>query len=68
MNPQMVLYLNFNQDYSYHGDVQSSLTWHTKHILWIDGHVLIMTYKSLAMGDNMLYLHHKTWFFIHIKA
>ena len=48
MNPQMILYLVFNQIDLCHGYVFGSLTRDTKDILWMDDCVLIITYESLA--------------------
>ena len=50
MNPLMVLYLTVNQVDSCHGCVSDPLTRDTKDILWMDYHVLIMTYESLVTG------------------
>ena len=50
MNPLMVLYLTVNQVDSCHGCVSDLLTRDTKDILWMDDHVLIMTYESLVTG------------------
>ena len=56
MNPWMVLYLTINQVDSCHGCVCGLLTWDTKEILWMDDHVLIMTYKSPVTGYlNVIY-------------
>ena len=46
----MVIYLTVNQVDSCHDCVCGPLTRDTKDILWMDDHVLIMTYKSLAAG------------------
>ena len=50
MNPWMVVYLTVNRVDSSHGCVCSPSTWDTKDILWMDDHILIMTYESLATG------------------
>ena len=50
MNPWMVLYLTVNHIDSCRGCVCGPLTWDTKEILWMDDHVLIMTYESLITG------------------
>ena len=61
MNPWMVLYLTFNRVDSCHGCVCGPLTWDTKDILWMDDRVLIMTYKSLAMGYLKCHILDTTW-------
>ena len=50
MNPWMVLYLTINQVDSCHNCVCGPLTWDTKDIFWMDDHVLIMNFESLATG------------------
>ena len=47
----MVLCQIFNQVDSCHGCVRGPLTGDIKDILWMDDHVLIITYKSLATGS-----------------
>ena len=61
MNPWMVLYLTVNQVHSCHGCVCKPLTWDTKDILWMDDHVLIMTYESLVMGYLKRHISDTTW-------
>ena len=46
----MVLYLTINQVDSCHDCVCVPLTLYTKDILWMDDHVLIMTYKIPSHG------------------
>ena len=48
-NPWMVLCQTVNQVDSCHNCVRGPLIWDMKDILWMDDHVLIVTYKSLAM-------------------
>ena len=61
MNPWMVLYLTVNQVNSCHRCVCGPLTWDTKDILWMDDHVLIMTYESLAKGYLKCHILDTTW-------
>ena len=51
-----MLYLIVNQVDSYYNCVCGPLTRDTKDILWSDDCVLIMTYKSLAMGFPKLHI------------
>ena len=56
MNPLIVLNLTINKVYSCHDYVCGSWARDTKYILWMDDHVLIMTYKFLAKGSqNIIY-------------
>ena len=61
MNPWMVLHLIVNQVDSYHGHVFGPLTWDTKDILWMDAHILIITYEFLAIGSLKCHILDPTW-------
>ena len=61
MNPWVLLYLIVNQVGSCYSCICGSLSWDTKDILWMDDHVLIMTYKSLATGSLKRYILDMTW-------
>ena len=61
MNPWMVFYLTVNKVDSCHGHVCGPLTWDTKDILWMDDHVLNMTYESLALGYLKRHILDTTW-------
>ena len=61
MNPWMVLYLAVNQVDLCHCCVCGLLNWDTKDILWMDDHVLIMTYESLVTGYLKRHILDTTW-------
>ena len=61
INPWIVLCQIFYHVDSCHDCLRDPLTWDTKDILWTDDHVLIMTYKSLALGFLKRHRLDTTW-------
>ena len=61
INPWMVLCQTINGVDSCHDCVRSPLTRYTKDILWMNDHVLIMTYESLDTGSLKHYRLDTTW-------
>ena len=61
MNLCMVLYLIVSQVNPCHDFACGPLTWDTKDILWMDDHVLMITYESLATGSLKCHILDTTW-------
>ena len=56
MNPLMILYQTINEVDSCYGSVCGPLTWETKDIMWMDDHVLTITYESVAAKSLKIYI------------